>query len=126
MAYEITWEPAGVVCHFSGIVTNDEIVAVKAEVFDDPRILEIRYQIADFAMLEKFEISPEAVREVAGMDRTLAESNPDVKVAVITAASYVRGIANLYSLTHESMGGSWIMEAFEHEEDARAWVMSSV
>ena len=125
MSHEITWEATGVVCHFSGIVSSEEIVEVKAEVFDDPRIREISYQIADFTQLEKLEVSADAVREVAVIDRRLSEVNPDVRVAVITSESFVRGISNLYALTHDSLGGNWITEAFEYEEDARAWAMSS-
>ncbi len=112
------------VCHFTGVVTSDEIVLMKAEIFDDPRITDIEYQIADFSMLEKFEFSAEIVREIAGMDQSIAGINPDVKVAVITTDSYMRGLLDLYSLTHQSMGGNWIMEAFEDGDEARAWAMS--
>lgn len=97
---------------------------MKAEIFSDPRMADAEYQIADFSMLEKFQFSAEIVREIAGMDQELARIKPDVKVAVITSDSYMRGLLDLYSLTHKSMGGKWIMEAFEFEEEARAWAMS--
>lgn len=124
MPSEVIWEAKGVVCHFTGVVTSDEIVLMKPEIFDDPRITDIEYQIADFSMLEKFEFSAEIVREIAGMDQSIAGINPDVKVAVITTDSYMRGLLDLYSLTHQSMGGNWIMEAFEDGDEARAWAMS--
>jgi hypothetical protein len=124
MPTEINWEPGGVVCHFTGVVSSEEIWKMKSEILDDPRIGDINFQIADFLMLEKFEFSAEIVRDIAGLDQDLTIANPEMKVALITSDSYMRGLLDLYTMTHQSMGGKWLLEAFDDEEEARAWAMS--
>ena len=122
MPYELSWEDSGVVFRFSGVVSDEELVAANEEVYASPLFPIMRYQIFDVSMIEKFQVSSEAVRAAADSDRSAAKRNPDVKVAIIiTSSPFLRGLANMYALSHEAHGGSWVTETFEREEDGRAW-----
>ena len=72
------------------------------------------------SVIEKFDVDGHGIRAVADLDRRAAETNPDVKIAIITSATFLCGMANMYALSHEAGGGSWVTETFEREEDARA------
>jgi hypothetical protein len=125
MPYEIDWEPSGVCFRFSGVVSDGDLVSSNEEVYASPLFSAMRYQIADFGTIDGFEASSETVRSVADSDRRAAEINPDVKVAIITSTPFMRGMSNMYALSHEAPGESWIVELFEGEENARAWVVRS-
>ena len=123
MPYELSWEPSGVVFRFSGVVSDEDLVASNGEVYASPLFQTMKYQIVDFSMIDKLDVSYEIVRRVADSDRRASESNPDVKVAIITSAPFVRGMSNVYALSHEAKGGTWTTQIFEREEDARGWVV---
>ena len=125
MPYEVSREPLGVVHRFSGVVSDEELIAATEEVTASPLLPAMKYLIVDFSMIEKLDVSSAAVRLVADLDRRAAETNPDVKVAIITSAVFLRGMSNMYALEHEATGGSWTTEVFEREEDARAWAAPS-
>ena len=125
MPYELSWEPLGLVFRFSGVVSDEELIASNEEVYASPLFPAIKYQIADFSTIEKFDASSATVRAVAESDRRAAEINPDVKVAIITSGPFMRGMANMYALSHDAEGASWTTELFEREEDARAWAVPS-
>lgn len=124
MPYELTWESAGVVHRFSGVVTDEELIAATREVNADDRLADVRYQIVDFSTIQTFDVSSAAVRRVAALDLVASITNPDVKVAIITLGAFVRGMSNMYRLGHEAGGGSWATRVFEAEDEARAWAMS--
>ena len=125
MPYELSWEPLGVVYRFSGVVSDVDLVAATEEVNASSRFPVMKYQIVDFSAIEKFDVSAATVRAVAASDRRSAETNPDVKVAIITSEVFLRGMSNIYAIEHEVAGGSWTTEVFESEEDARAWAAPS-
>ena len=125
MPYELSWEPLGVVQRYSGVVSDEDLFAVTDQVNASSLFPDMKYQIVDFSVIENLDVSSAAVRAVADSDRKAAETNPDVKVAIITSAPFMRGMSNMYRLSHEGMGGSWTTEIFERQEDARAWAVPS-
>ena len=125
MPYKLSWEPQGITFRFSGVVSDRDLTASNEEVYASPLLATMKYQIVDFSVIEKFDVSSETVREVAASDQRAAETNPDVKAAIITSAPFLRGMANIYAHEHEAKGGSWTTQLFEREEDARAWAVPS-
>ena len=125
MPYTLSWESEGVVCQFSGIVSDEDLLTCNDDIYASPHLPEMKYQIVDFSTIEKFDVSSPTIRRVASSDRVASEVNPDVKVAIITSGPYMRGMSNMYALSHEAEGGSWDTEVFDGEEDARAWAVPS-
>ncbi len=125
MPYEVSWEPLGVVIRASGVLLDEDSIAVNEELYASPLFPVMKYQIIDFSLIEKFDLSSERVRITADRDRIAAETNPDMKIAVITSNTLVRGMANMYATYHAVRGGSWTSKIFECEDDARAWAVPS-
>ncbi len=125
MPYEISWEPLGVVLRASGVVSDEDSIAANEELNASPLLPVMKYQIVDFSLIEKFDLSSERIWITAERDRIAAETNPDMKIAVIATSALIRGLTNMYALTHEAKGGSWVTKIFEREEDARAWAVPS-
>ncbi len=125
MPYEIDWQPLGVAYRFSGVVSDEDLRAATAEVYASPLLLTMKYLIADFSLIEEFAVSSATVRMVADSDSRVSKTNPDVKVAIISTAVFMRGMSNIYAITHQLYEGSWTTKIFECEEDARSWVEPS-
>jgi hypothetical protein len=125
MPYEISWEPLGVVFRGSGVILDEDSIAANEELHANPLLPVMKYVIIDYSLIEKFDLSSELTRMGADRDRIAAETNPDVKIAIITSSAFVRGMANMYAIYHEVKGGSWTTKIFECEEDARAWAVPS-
>ena len=125
MPYEISWQPLGVVYNFSGVVSDEDLCAATEEVNASPLLPAMKYLIADFSSIEKFDVSSVSVRMIANSDSRASKTNPDVKVAIISASLFMRGMSNIYAITHQAAGGSWTTKVFQCEEDARAWAVPS-
>jgi len=125
MPYEISWEPLGVVLRASGVILDEDSTAANEELYASPLFPNMKYSIIDFSRIEKFGLSSERVRLTAERDQIAAETNPDMKIAVIASTPLVRGMANMYAIYHELRGGGWTSKIFECEDDARAWAAPS-
>ncbi len=125
MPYEISWEPLGVVFRASSVILDEDSIAANEELYASPLFPVMKYVIIDYSLIEKFDLSSELMRIGADRDRIAAETNPDMKIAVIATTALMRGLTNMYALTHEAKGGSWVTKIFECEEDARAWAVPS-
>ena len=106
MPYKLIWEHEGVVFRFSGVVSDEDLLASNDDVYTSPDFPVMKYQIVDFSVIDELGVSPDAVRRVAWMDQMASEINPDVRVAIITSASFVQGMSRMYATGHEAQGGS--------------------
>jgi len=119
MAYETHWEPSGIRFVFTGTVTDDDLIQSNKDVYDDPRFEDIRYQIADFRDMDEFAALSDTVRLIADMDREQASRNPDIKVAILSTSSLMKGLGRMYALS--GAGEEWDVRVFDTEEEAREW-----
>ncbi len=126
MPYEVTWEDRGVLWRFWDVVTGDELVQANLDIYSDPKFESMEYEIAIFSDSVVFKASTETVRRVAEMDMDASKKNPKVVVLVVASQLVIRGLVNLYRLQHEAMGGSWKIEYFDTEEEARTWLAETL
>ena len=126
MPYELIWEDRGVLCRFRDVVTDDDIVESSLERYSDPKFENIEYELSIFSDFVVFEASVETVRRAAMMDVQASERNPKIVVAIVASQRVIRGLANLYRLQHEGMGGLWKTAHFETEEEARRWLAETL
>jgi hypothetical protein len=120
MPYEMHWEAEGVRWVYTGTMTDEDVLRSNLEAYEDPRFDSIKYQIADLRAVKEFAASSRTIRELSRMDRDQASRNPHVRVAILAADDFTRGMANMYALS--GGGAPWQVEIFETEEDARAWL----
>ena len=125
MPYKLDWEPSGVVFRFSGVVSDEDLLASNEDVYAHSSFSTLKYELVDFSAIGKADVSSETVRTVADLDLAAAKINPHVKVAIIVNTDFGRGMSSMYALSQESTGGTWRTEIFDNEEDARAWLMEN-
>lgn len=84
MAYELVWEPDGVVKQFSGLVSAREFINAVERVQGDVRFDDARYVINDFSAAAGHQLSEEALTEAAILQYGAYASNPNCRVVFVT------------------------------------------
>jgi hypothetical protein len=84
MAYELVWEPDGVIKQFSGVVSAREFIESVENVQGDYRFDDARYVIVDFLAVTQHELSDEVLTEVAVLQYGAFASNPNCRVVFVT------------------------------------------
>ena len=122
MAFELIWEPEGVVIQYAGVVSDDDIRQANLDIFDDPRFDTLMYEICIYTDIAALDRSSEIVRWVADFDLQASKRNPAIRVAVVGEQPLLRGITNMYRAEFELRGGTWGQGLFDTVEEARAWL----
>jgi hypothetical protein len=99
MPYTTHWEDRGIRWVFTGVLTNEELLNANLDIYDDPRFMEMRYQVVDFLQVTNFNVTPEVVREIGILDEKASQRNPDVKVAVIATNLFHKGLTRMWELS---------------------------
>jgi hypothetical protein len=122
MAYELVWEPDGVIKQFSGTVPGWEFIQSVKNVQSDSRVDEARYIISDFSAVTKHELSEEVMTEFAVFQYGAYVSNPNCRIVFVTTdealATLVRNTPARVGLT------SYEMEVCPTLSAARDWLDS--
>ncbi|WP_265944159.1 hypothetical protein [Dechloromonas sp. A34] len=84
MAYELIWEPDGVLARFSGVVTARQFIQSVEETQGDPRFDEAHYVINDFSEVSDHELSEQTLTQLAAMNYGAHASNPNCRVVYVT------------------------------------------
>ena len=79
MAYELVWEPEGVVRRFSGVVSAAEFINSVERVQGDPRYDDMHYVINDFSAAPTLNLSDETFTELAVLHYGAFVSNPNCR-----------------------------------------------
>lgn len=120
MAYKTFWEERGIKWVFSGKLTNDDLLNCNKELYEDPRFLDIEYELCDFTDVEDFPIDSKVIRIVGEMDMEQSKKNSNIKVAIISNETVMFGLTRMYEAA--AFSSPWETQFFENEEDARAWI----
>jgi len=92
MAYEVVWEPDGVVNQFSGVVPGWEFIESVKNIQSDFRFDEARYVINDFSVVTKHELTEEVVTEYAALLYGAYASHPNCRVVFVTTNEALAGL----------------------------------
>lgn len=84
MAYELVWEPDGVIKQFSGTVSAREFVEAVENIQGDFRFDDARYVINDLSSVTSHEITEDVLTEVAVLQYGAFASNPNCRVVFVT------------------------------------------
>ena len=84
MSYSLQWEHHGVYKKFSGLVSGDELLQSVVEVASDARFSALRYEVSDYLSATQTQFSQEALNEVRAVRIGSFQSNPHIKVAIVT------------------------------------------
>jgi len=119
---ELIWEDRGVLHRYWDVVTGDELVQSNHNLYSDPKFKSIEYALAIFSKSVVLKASSTEVRLVAKSDAEASKRNPKLVIAIVGNQAVIRGLANLYRLQYEAIGGPWKVQYFETEEAARRWL----
>ena len=124
MAWEVIWEPRGVVRRFSGTLTLDDLLTSVDVVQKDLRYDRLRYSINDLLAVEDF-ADPDSI--IRGIELVLGQaiggsfSNGNLVMAIVATQPGVVAVAQAF------LGGvvPYPVKLFSTVEEARAWVNST-
>lgn len=122
MAYEMIWEPHGVYKRFHGFVTASEFLASIVKLQGDRRFDAVRYSINDFLSVEGHDVSPGDVKKFAAYGMGAAKSNPNIRIAAITADETLISLLRLYASPPLS---PYPLAVFASLVDARHWLATA-
>lgn len=119
MSYELIWEQKGVVKHFFGHVTCQEILAAGNKSQGDHRFDRYRYAINDFLDCTKFENDSSVLEEIAAMAGAAERTNPNIKIAVVAKLPEIIAAFGHYAKVPLQ---SYPTRLFSTLAEARAWI----
>ena len=122
MSHKIRWEPSGVYAHFDGLFSPDENEKASVAIYDDPRVVQIKYIIWDLSGIElQLMNDDDAISSAAG---NLAElSNlKGIKMAFIAVDDLTIVLCKRFIEYSQRLGLSWEFQLFDNEALARNWV----
>lgn len=121
MAYELIWEPRGVVKRFTGKVSDQDMLQSVVDTEADPRFDALRFVINDFLEIQQITTSLQVVEEISIMDAGAAFSNSRIKVAVVTTSVDVINLSTAYI---NSPLNQYPTQIFSTMVEARSWTDS--
>lgn len=119
MSYDLRWEPHGVIKHFYGKVTDQDMMQSVIETESDPRFDSLHYVINDFLECTAYAVSGNTVDQIAVIDRGASYTNSHIRIAVVSSAPEIISLATRYARSPVS---AYETRVFPTLEEARAWL----
>lgn len=122
MAYQITWEPEGVLTNYSGFLSAREMAESATKLQADPRFDEMRYVINDLSRVSGHDLTEDSILQIAVLNYGAHASNPNCRIAYATADERLTKIIRA-TLMMPSMK-SYEVEVKPTASEARDWLSS--
>ena len=119
MSYNITWQDSNVIISFEGNVNYQDVNEADNFVYGDSRFDDMKYQIADFSKIEKFELTEDEVQIIAMLDKSSSRWNNKIKLAVVTLDLNLLERIKPYIETMQDT--EWSIKIFENIFEAKRW-----
>ena len=121
MSYEITYikTEGGVITKYFDIVTDSDIMKSMKERFSsDDKVSSYRYVITDCSNVERFEVSPEVMRESAKISKKVAIINKNIVVVAIMPTDLQFGMGRMWqAYAYETGLNTEIVRTSKEAED---------
>ena len=122
MAFELVWEPDGVLKRFSGTVSADEFLRSVKQIQGDSRFDDVRYVINDFSGAAADKLCEETLTELSAMQYGAYASNPNCRIAFVTTDQAFAESVKRILLSPDMM--SYQVEVTPTLSEARDWLDS--
>lgn len=122
MAYEIIWEPEGVIRQFSESVSAREFMQSVERVQGDSRYDDMHYIINDFSSASASALGEEVFTELAVLHYGAYASNPNCRVVFVTADKTLAGLVR--KILQQGPVVSYPTEVLPTLVEARDWLDS--
>ncbi len=119
---EFSVEPAARlrVATFTGTIDDAGLMAAYGELIASPDYDPSLNDLADLRAVERFEVSPEAVRRLVSMFTPVDRLSVPTRLAIVAAADSVFGMARMYEMLR--MDAPEEIHVFRDMAEARAWL----
>lgn len=127
MPYEITYfeTDGGVLTNYYGIVTDSDIInSMKERFSSDDRISSYRYAITDCSDVERFDVSPEAMKESAEVSKKVSLINKNIVVVAIMPTDLEFGMGRMWQAYSYETG--WKAEIVRTKDEADIWLKENL
>ena len=108
--------------HSVGVITDEELLAHKAELTNDLAFCPTMIQICDCRDIERFDATTDGIRAMVAHDQANAQRRNGHRVACVVACDEMFGMARMYA--QRSEGGPQQVGAFRSMTDAEVWLAS--
>jgi hypothetical protein len=119
MPYTLIWEPDGIYKKFTGVVTGAELLRSVNEVAYDMRFAKARYEVSDYLSANSTDFSQDALNEVRAVRIGSFQSNPRIKVAIVTLNPEIQQRIHSTIATRLTLHQT---KVFSELADANEWV----
>ena len=97
VGYELHWGERGVVKRYVGTVTAHDVIQSAVDVERDSRFDDLRYVINDFLEIVDVAVTGLEIERLAAIDKGAFETNPKIRIAIVTDRDDVVGLAREYA-----------------------------
>jgi hypothetical protein len=122
MSYRIDPEQALVLTEAWGVLTDQDILAHKTKLLNDPAFGPHLAQLSDIRQIERLEVTTAGVRAMVEHDAAHTDRREGHRMAFVVSGDSVFGMARMYQLTGNQESNVGV---FRTMEEARAWLATS-
>lgn len=122
MAYELAWEPRGVVLSFSGQVSFADLRDATIHYQGNYRFDDLQYVIADYLDISGHDGDHAELEFLWALDTAARISNPRIRQAIVATCPSVIELATRY-MSQETQ--AFPTAVFASRDDARSWIAAA-
>jgi hypothetical protein len=122
MAYEIVWEPDGVLVQFAAQVSAREFLNSATQIQGDGRFDEAHYVINDFSAITGHQLDEDVLTELSALQYGAYASHPNCRIVFVTADPALAELVKHVLMAPEM--SSYEVEVRPTVSDARDWLDS--
>ncbi len=119
MSYKLSWKVRGVIKHFSGHLTDKQLMQSVIDVEGDSRFDSLRYVINDFREVISVSVDNTVVEEIAAIDMSAAKTNPNIRIAIVATSPEIITASEQYAY---SPFNAYPTRIFSSMEEANSWL----
>jgi len=108
----------------SGIVTGEEVIEAHKEIYNEENFKKQKYKIVDRTDCTKYQVYPEDIEKIAGMDDKASSINPNLIIAVISTTSLQHGMTRMWQAYMKN--NVFITKNFQDRISADNWINSYI
>lgn len=127
MPYEITYfeTDGGVLTKYYGVVTDSDIInSMKERFSSDDKVSSYRYAMTDCSDVEKFEVSPEVMKESAETSKKVSIINKNIVVVAIMPTDLEFGMGRIWQAYSYQTG--WNTKIVRTRKEAEDWLRNKL
>jgi hypothetical protein len=114
MPYEIEWSHHGVVKHFTGDVTSDDVISSEQEIVGNSNYMSLKYVLSTYLLAQRVIMDHTQRRDLRALRLGGYYSNPRIKYAFVTKDMAINGPIEQSVADGETLHPVRVFDRYEH------------